>query len=372
MSYTFSVAGLPPGLSLVGRQILGTPSAPGNYTVTVTVSDGVSSVSETVGVTIAAVPAPIPFWQLILSAESGCYSSDSALLQQPALIAESGSYWRDQVTTQTAVIASSGSYWRDQVSAGLTAEAGSYWRDQVIAALTPEAGSYWRDSATVSSPTSPSAYWNLTSNGNAAVGTPNLTAGIGVSFSSGAYAALDGNSGATLTGDDTADISIGNAAFTWCTWVYLNSNSTYFLLNKGFVSGTDYPSAIFEYILYYDASAGRFKWALYDTTNSGVNDVVLADTFGAPSTGAWYFLTTYYKPGSSANEIGISVNNGAFDTHATSINHADTDQNLTLGYRSQDGLNLAGRMRYTGFFKALPSAIDLAYYYNAGAGRSLP
>ncbi|MBW4580675.1 MAG: LamG domain-containing protein [Tildeniella nuda ZEHNDER 1965/U140] len=227
--------------------------------------------------------------------------------------------------------------------------------------------------ASVPSAGSPSAYWNLTSNGNAVVGTPNLDAGAGATFTSGDYVTLSGGSNSTLTGADTADISVGNAAFTWCTWAYLNSTTAYFILQKGFVPGTNYSNAIFEYVLYFDGS--RFVYVLYNiATGAPTSQTVLASNFSGATSSTFYFLTIYYKPG-SPNEIGISVNAGAFNKATTTIQHGDTAQNLTLGYRSEDGANLWGRMRYTGFFKDLPTSeggnVDLSYYYNSGAGRAL-
>ena len=147
MSFTFSATGLPPGLSIVGSQILGTPSTPGNYTATFTVSDGVSSVSNVVSITIAPAAVPIPFWKLILSADCGSYSLDSARSQLQAF-ADAGSYWRDNVAIATLLAAEAGSYWRDSVEAAplFVAEAGSYWLDSAEAAIA-ESGSYWLDSA---------------------------------------------------------------------------------------------------------------------------------------------------------------------------------------------------------------------------------
>ena len=146
MSYTFSASGLPPGLSLVSNRILGTPSTPGNYTAIVTVSDGVSSVSQTVSIAIAGAAVPIPFWQLILSADCASYSLDSARAQLQAF-AEAGNYWRDSVATSPLVVAESGVYWLDSVEAAI-ADDGSYWLDSVTTSplFVAETGSYWLDS----------------------------------------------------------------------------------------------------------------------------------------------------------------------------------------------------------------------------------
>lgn len=146
MSYTFSATGLPPGLSLVGSQILGTPATPGNYTVTLTVSDGVSSVSETVSITIEPAAVPIPFWNLILSADCGSYSLDLAEAQLEAF-AEAGSYWRESVSTAPLIVAESGSYSLDLAVAPIDGSAtdGSYSLDLAVAAIS-ESGSYSLDS----------------------------------------------------------------------------------------------------------------------------------------------------------------------------------------------------------------------------------
>jgi len=60
-SFTYSAAGLPPGLALSGRTVSGTPTAPGTYTVTLTATDSSSkAATSTVSMTIAPAPAPAP------------------------------------------------------------------------------------------------------------------------------------------------------------------------------------------------------------------------------------------------------------------------------------------------------------------------
>lgn len=114
MSYTFSATGLPPGLALVGNTVTGTPTAAGTYTVTFSVSDGVSSVSEVVDVTIAPADVPLPFWQLILQAESGCYAGESVSVRTTAL-AETGAVWGDSVFVVPTVALEAGAAWGDSV-----------------------------------------------------------------------------------------------------------------------------------------------------------------------------------------------------------------------------------------------------------------
>jgi hypothetical protein len=128
-SATVSATGLPPGLSIVGSQILGNPSIPGNYSVTIAISDGRSSVSETVTIAIAPAAVPIPFWQLILSADDGSYSQGSARAQLQAF-AGAGSYWRDSVVAVPLSLSASGSYSLDSAVAAI-ADSGSYSLDRV-------------------------------------------------------------------------------------------------------------------------------------------------------------------------------------------------------------------------------------------------
>lgn len=96
MTYTFSAIGLPPGLSIVGNTVAGTPSTPGNYSVTFTVSDGVSSVSETASVSIGVVPVPLPFWQLLVEVDDVSYHRESANVQRAATV-DDVSYWLESV-----------------------------------------------------------------------------------------------------------------------------------------------------------------------------------------------------------------------------------------------------------------------------------
>lgn len=115
MSYVYRASGLPPGLALVGDQILGTPSTPGNYSVTITVfDDGGASVSETVSVTIGAVPVPVPFWQLLVELNDVAYNRESFYVQRAATV-DDVAYWRESFSLIPKVTVDDVFYWRDEV-----------------------------------------------------------------------------------------------------------------------------------------------------------------------------------------------------------------------------------------------------------------
>lgn len=67
-----------------------------------------------------------------------------------------------------------------------------------------------------------------------------------------------------------------------------------------------------SYQLQWDNSVDRLRWVAFN----GSTIVAAANTFGAPSTNVWLFVQCYFD--SVGQKIGISVNNGAFDTASCS------------------------------------------------------
>src|SRR3990167_1866569 len=112
---------------------------------------------------------------------------------------------------------------------------------------------------------------------------------------------------------DNAALSMGDIDFTIAGWVYLDTTpasvATMGILGK-------WASLNLEYNLYVDNTGGtiRFKFDVRDTGDTATTTAT-ASTFGTPSTATWYFIVAYHN--ATTNLIGISVNNGAFDTAAT-------------------------------------------------------
>jgi hypothetical protein len=104
---------------------------------------------------------------------------------------------------------------------------------------------------------------------------------------------------------------------------------------------------------------------------------VASSTFGALSSGTWYFLLGYHD--AASNLVAVSVNGGAFDTTSTA-GRVPLDRTNPLRISSYDGVSqmMNGREAYATFGKSPVAGIAAVatevrdYLYNAGAGRAYP
>lgn len=123
---------------------------------------------------------------------------------------------------------------------------------------------------------------------------------------------------------DNADLSGGDVKYMIRCWVNLESKSSdQTLCSK--LSNSGNPS---EYALSYIASSDRFRFAASDG-GAAWDATVLADNFGAPSTGTWYLIHVWHDP--DANVIGISVDAGTANTAAFSAGLGDTTAPFNIG-----------------------------------------
>ena len=163
---------------------------------------------------------------------------------------------------------------------------------------------------------------------------------------------------------DNAALSMGDISFTIAGWVYLDttpaSDATMGILGK-------WASLNLEYRLYVDNTAGtiRFKFDVRDTGDV-TTTTTTASTFGAPSTATWYFLTVYHN--AATNLIGIKVNDGAFDTAATTGGVRDGTAAFEIG-RHTAGNYLNGRAHDVIIAKQIYTDAEITYLYNSGNGR---
>jgi hypothetical protein len=162
---------------------------------------------------------------------------------------------------------------------------------------------------------------------------------------------------------DNTDLSTGDVAFTVASWVYLDSKTTTRdIFSKWGAAGQR------EYILTYDQAVDRF---IFFVTADGTTAVsVTASTFGSPSTATWYFVVCYHDP--TGNLIGISVNNGAFNTTAHTTGVFNSTSAFHLGGRVSGPMYMDGRLDGVGFWKKLLSAAEITELYNSGAGLDYP
>ena len=163
---------------------------------------------------------------------------------------------------------------------------------------------------------------------------------------------------------DNAALSTGDIDFTFAGWVYLDADAQMTILSKlnGGAGDT-------EYFLYYEPGAtDRFRWAVYDGTNSiGTVD---ANTFGAAALSTWYFVECWHDV--TNNQVGIRINNGGADVAATSGAAGDGTGTFRMGaYHATPQVFWDGRIDEVGFWKKLLSSQERSDLYNGGSGNTL-
>lgn len=167
-----------------------------------------------------------------------------------------------------------------------------------------------------------------------------------------------------LSAADNASVSMGDIDFTVAAWLYYDS------LPAGNIpavvkwsAGTDGLGD--EYFLSTNGS-NQFVFFLRNAANTA-NGTVTGTTFGALSTGTWYYVMAGHD---AANDLlFISVNNGARDTAAHTTGGRDGGANFTIGSwsgGSSDFFN--GRIDEVSLWKKVVTTTDRDSIYNSGNG----
>jgi hypothetical protein len=164
-----------------------------------------------------------------------------------------------------------------------------------------------------------------------------------------------------LSRADNADLSTGDIDWTITAWIYADTLVNFGgIVHKGWSSSADTNR---EYVLYVDGGTLRFLVG----TNGG-SQVVQATNFGALSTATWYFVTLQHD--SVGNTIGISVNDGTFNTTSHSLGTQDGTSAFQIGGVSAQSLYWNGRIDQVGFWKRKITSGEITQLYNAGSGIS--
>lgn len=232
-----------------------------------------------------------------------------------------------------------------------------------------EAGTLLSGAAASSLLTSLVAYWKLdelsgtrvdaTGRGNDLTDNNTVTQATGKVGSAGQFAAANSES---LSHVDNADLSI-DPSDTVAAWVYLDTKTA----NRTIVAKANHPSTR-EFVLYYDFGANRF---IVDVVfGDASNPVAVANSFGSPSTGVWYFVTGWLD--SVLATANIQINNGAIDSVATTGSPVDGNGTFALGEWQNLGRYMDGRIDEVGLWKRVLTAAERTALYNGGAGRTHP
>jgi hypothetical protein len=161
-----------------------------------------------------------------------------------------------------------------------------------------------------------------------------------------------------LTGP--TDMNPSGSDFCMCGWIYADSIALN-IVASSIIPGGAWNS--FEWLMQYDGA--RLK--LYMGPSPGYN--ATASTFGALSTGTWYFVYAEYD--SATNLIGISINDGTLDTGAGPATPSDLNAAFSLGYGPTLARYWDGRIDEFAFWKGRKlTAAEITEAYNSGAGLS--
>lgn len=164
---------------------------------------------------------------------------------------------------------------------------------------------------------------------------------------------------------DNPALSTGDIDVTMTFWIKPESLTGFpAIASKG---DSNPATANTEWIIWYNSSTNRLTFSVCSGTT--YKDCP-ANTFGALSNGTRYFVAV--KHDSVNNLIGISINNGPFDTvsHSTGIN--DGNRDFVIGGSVLQSLYWDGEIEQFAFFKRVVGSSDLATIYNGGAAKDYP
>lgn len=172
------------------------------------------------------------------------------------------------------------------------------------------------------------------------------------------------SSGKWLSIADNPLVSIGlGVEFEINLWVKVNT-----LADANIITKASGGAANYEYVLDYNASANRFVWSVGNgTTLASVG----ANTFGALSTGTWYFVRVGWD---KLNSVAwISINNGARDTVAHTGGAWNGANDLGIGASAGGGSVLDGMIDEVNLYKVRKlNSDDSTKTYNGGSGLAWP
>jgi Concanavalin A-like lectin/glucanases superfamily len=165
-----------------------------------------------------------------------------------------------------------------------------------------------------------------------------------------------------------SSLQIGSSSFTFAGWVkFTTVSASMDMINKLSTGGTG-----LEYMLDFSFATNRMRLSI--STDGTTTTNVSANSFGAPSTGIWYFIVCWFNV--SDGTLNIQINNGPVDSVATGYTqvYVGTTQ-FNLG-RAESAISdyryLNGSLDEVGFWKKVLTDQERSYLYNYGMGRTIP
>lgn len=329
------------------------------------------------------IPIMLPVW-----GQGGGVVSPPAqptgLTATPSSVTQIDLAWTDNATNETAykVYRSTNGVDYSQVGTDQAADANSYSDTTITSGTTyyykvaavNAGGETLSDAATANTLTyGLGAYFKLDeASGNrvSSVGSFTATETGTMEVESGKVGLAAGNSGGAnrLNVSDNAVFSVGANGICFAFWMRFDATGgNYTAVSKMGAAGDD------EYTIDY-GSAGRFRFFAYGADDSGPT-IGTANTFGAGSTGTFYFILAWYDP--ADKKLYISVNNGTADASAAIAPgiHGSGGQDFVIG-SSYTGAaytnNLNGFVDEIAVYNRLLTSDEKAALYNSGSGVTYP
>lgn len=168
----------------------------------------------------------------------------------------------------------------------------------------------------------------------------------------------------SLSRADNTDLRLSGTDASITLWVKLTSKTAESMLVSKWNSGFD-----LEYGITYQQSTDRFRFAV---GNGSANFIVLANTFGSPSTGVWYFLQA--RIDNTAKTIEICVNNTGWDSTSFTGTVKNGTNTFYVGRRVPGASpNYAdAAIDEVSIWKRKLTDDEFSFLYNGGSGRSYP
>jgi hypothetical protein len=195
-------------------------------------------------------------------------------------------------------------------------------------------------------------------------GANNLSINPAVSSGTGKISqAVHIDIGQLLYATDNLSLETGPIDYTWAFWVKLDA------LNDCAFFGKSGDTVRDEYFCGYypgatPASTGRFRFTVQ---GAGTFATVLADAFGPPVTGQWYFVVCWHDQ--TAGTLNIQINNGAIDSFTPVPPLVGADQDLFFGAYGYHVANpMAGLLDEVAFWKHILTTGDKTALYGGGGG----
>ena len=165
-----------------------------------------------------------------------------------------------------------------------------------------------------------------------------------------------------LSEADTAGLSAGNIDMSFSIWVYPNA----LLANKHTFSKIGTINANKEYVLLMRLATGamRFDWftdAVGNKSSAQATDLLTAAT--------WNYIFCYHD--ATANEIGISINDGTIVTTAATGGN-DGAAEFRIARENSTSNDWDGRVDAFGVWRRRITAAEVTDLYNAGSGKQWP